>query len=107
MIRRIKIGVVANVRRKLHHDVLLFMKDVLAQMGIIAQRRIIGGEQFLDHFARFAPGGPAEREKFVQRLLDKDAPVLAFKFARFEMAVTFENGKVENVIADRDADAGR
>ena len=69
------------------------------------QRRIIVGEQFLDHFARLAPGRPAEREEFVQRIFDKDAPMLAFEFARFEMAVTFENRKIENVISNRDTDA--
>ena len=87
MIRRIKIGVIADARRKLHDDVLLFVKDVLAQIGVVAQRRILGGEQLLNDFARLAPGGPAEREKCVQRFLDKDAAMLAFELARFEMAV--------------------
>jgi len=65
MIRRIKIGVIADARGKLHRHVFLFVKDASAQRGVIAQSRCVRREQTLKHLACFAPGRTTEGEKCI------------------------------------------
>src|SRR5204862_2600977 len=62
-------------------------------------------EQMLNHFARFAPGRPAEGEKRIQRVCGEDG--IAPEFWRTKMAALLKHGKIENEIADRDADSRR
>ncbi len=64
-------------------------KSAITQGRVIAQSRSFGREQMLNHFPRFAPGGPPEREKCVQRALRENRPTL--KFRRLEMTKLFEN----------------
>ena len=44
VIRRIKIGVIANARRQLHRHLVLFVERARAQFGVVAQSPIFGGQ---------------------------------------------------------------
>src|SRR6266513_4486133 len=81
------------------------MERTGAQLGVIAQRRRFAVEQMLNHFARFAPGRPAEGEKRIQRVCGEDR--IAPEFWRTKMAAFLEHGKIENEITNRDADSRR
>ncbi len=98
VIGRIKICVIADARRKLHRDIFLRVKSPLAQRSVIAQRRRIGGQQVLDRFPRFPPGGPAESEKAVQRAFGENRAAL--KLGPSEMARFLENRQIEHELAN-------
>ena len=57
----------------------------------------------LKYFAGLAPRRSAQREKGVKRTFRKHALIL--KLGRAEMTEFFENGKIDNQIADRDSHA--
>jgi hypothetical protein len=106
MIRRIEIGIIANGRRQVHHDILLSIKNSFPQADVVTQRRIVRGEQVLNNFACFAPGRAAKSEKFVQGLFRENTPELALKFFRFEMTEAFQNGEIDHPIADGNTGPG-
>ncbi len=56
----------------------------------------------LNDFSRSAPRRPAQREKRIQRIFRKHMSILKLGLA--EMAELFENGKINNQIADCDSD---
>ena len=56
----------------------------------------------LNDFTRLAPCRSAQREKGVKRIVRKH--VLILKLGRAEMTQFFENGEIDNQIADRDSD---
>ena len=66
MVRGIKVGVVSDFDRQLHHNIRLAMENALAQFLVIAQRRRFGREQFLQDFAGLSPRRSTEREEFIQ-----------------------------------------
>ncbi len=42
------------------------MKNLVAKFRVVPQRRIAGGEKFLQNLANFLPGRTTERQKIVQ-----------------------------------------
>ena len=55
----------------------------------------------LDYFARFAPRRTAQCEKRVERILRKNTSIL--KLRQAEVSLLFQNGKIDNVLTDRDS----
>src|ERR1017187_1956042 len=104
VIRRIKIRVIADVRRQLHRNIFLCVKDAGAQRGVVAQNRCVRGQKILQDLTRSPPGGTAEREKRVERIFREDLPI--FKLRQAEMPLFLEDRKIDNVITDRDANPG-
>src|SRR5438046_5831023 len=103
MIRRIKIGVIADTRRQFHHDIFLRVKNPTAQFVVVTQSWRLGGEKMLNDFARFAPRRTSQREKRVQGILRKHMSIM--KLGRAKMTELFQDRKIDNQIADRDSDA--
>ena len=101
IIRRIKIGVVANFRGQLHHHIRLPMQNALPQFGIITQRCSLSRKKFLQSLANLSPSRPAEREKFIQTIAREQSSI----GQTFEMPRFFQCRKIDNVITKRDADA--
>ena len=120
IIRRIEICIIADACRQLHHHIFLRVKNPGAKFCIIAQRCRFGREKMLNYFTRFTPRWPSESEKPIERILRENlwihsasAPGTADRQDRFlklwqtEMSLLFQNGKIENVLTDRDAHARR
>src|ERR1700682_71666 len=79
------------------------MENALTKFRVIAQRRCVGRQQVLQGLACFMPDWTAKRKKGVQRVLREKMRTLG----QIEIGFLFENGKIDNVLADRHTDTGR
>src|SRR6266581_1754776 len=105
MIGRIKIRVVADFHGQLHHNIGLPIQHALTQFLILAQRRRFGRKKLLQKLANFAPRRSPERKKFIQPIARHSCRGLGRQI--FEQSAAFQRGKIDNVLAQRDADSSR
>src|SRR5262245_52457738 len=101
MIGGIKIGVVADLNRQLHHDVRLLIEDARTKFFVIAECWCFGRENLLQSLANVFPSRSAKREKIVQRIASEQFSILK----GFEMPGRLQDRKIDNVFTECDTDA--
>jgi hypothetical protein len=100
---RVEVGVVADVGRQEELYLALRHQGVFAQGGVVAQGGLVGTQQLTDAGAGLVPGGAAQRHEGVQRRRGEDAP--AAQRRDVEETLLFQEGEVEDQVADGNADA--
>src|SRR5262249_12365528 len=98
MIRRIKIGIIADAHRQFHRHIPLRMKHFFPQARVIAQCWCIRREQVLKNLARLPPRWSPEREKWIKRILREYS--LVVKFRRSKMTKLFQCGQINNQVPE-------
>src|SRR5437588_32419 len=76
------------------------MKNAVTKFFVIAQSRCVGCEEILQNLANYFPSRPTQREKLIQRIAREDLTILQIG----KMTSLLEHGKIDNVLAERDAD---
>src|ERR1700747_1858409 len=98
MIRRVKIGVIADPRRQFHDHILLRVKNYFAKPRVIAQNWCIGRKKVLKDLTSLPPRVPSQPQKGIQRVFREY--FLVVKFRGLKMSELFQRREINNQITD-------
>ena len=93
----IKIGIIANLYRKLHLNILYAAYDGRAVLGIVAQLRILFVKNVGDTVPDQSPGLFSVGDEIVQRILHEH---VVGKFDSFKIPQVLKRAQIDGIIAN-------